>query len=153
MKVKPKTVAGVNIKYRLFPETRRPAFADTLRFPSDVTALAAVNVSDLHGKYTELYAFANQELCRINVEILALQTKQSQRKNAMFRHRPGMNGQERWRRDAIIDCDPEMERLESALAKKKQEREYTSMYLQNFDRYLTALSRELSRKMHEQGLK
>ena len=38
------------------------------------------------------------------------------------------------------------------LVRKRQEKEITQMYLTSFERYLTALSRELSRKSAEQSM-
>ena len=157
MKVLPRKkveeVVGFNAQMpSLFRRIHRPTFADTLRFPEDVTQLSAANVSDLHGKYTQLFAFANQELSLVNVRILELQTAESLRINAVFRDNPSLNQQERWRRDAVLDTDIEMEKIHRQLAMAKAEREMTQMYIGNFDRYLVALSRELSRKSHEQDL-
>lgn len=135
----------------MFPAIKRPTFADTLRWPKDITALSASNVSELLGKYTALYAYANQELAYINVAILELQTRESIVINAILRQNVSLNAQERWRRDASIDTYREVERVRRTITKKKSDREYTQMFIANFDRYLTALSRELSRKTSEQN--
>lgn len=132
-----------------FLEVQRPAYADTIRWPDNITLLSASNISELHGKYTQLYCFANQGLAKINMDILRLQTEDSLRRNKIFRTSPHINSQERWRRDTVIDSDPEIERITKEIADKKQEREFVQMYVNNYDRYLTALSRELSRKSHD----
>ncbi len=143
-------LSGVSIVYGNFPVIERPSFTKTLKFPEDITELGAKNISDLHGKYTLLWTFASQDLARVNVQILAVETSISFRRNAIFRNRPMINQQDRWKRDAILESDPDIENLELQLAQAKAEKEQIQMWLNNFDRYLTALSRELSRKMNDQ---
>ena len=129
-----------------FYEVPRPAFADSLKFPEDVTKLDAMNVSELHGKYTMMYAYANQELAKANVALLRLHSRVALRRNTVFRSRPTLNSQERWRRDAILDSDSDMEIIEAQITSVKMEKTWAEMFVANFERYLTALSRELSRK-------
>lgn len=151
MKIKvKKQVSGAEFVYNgPFPEFAQPSFVKTLRFPDDLTKLDGQNISELHGKYTQLYTYANQELCRINVRLIELQTKESLVQSAMIHERNGLNQIERWKRDAIIDSDPRMIAVKAEIARAKKEKEYNAMYLANFDRYLIALSRELSRKGQE----
>lgn len=151
MKLKKQAVReGVVLNYKRFPEIPRPKYADTLRFPTDITRLTAQNVSELLGKYTELAAYTSQELSRINIEVLRLQTEISSRRNFLFHRNPSMNAQERWRRDAVLDSDFGMEKFDREISNQKMRKEYTEMFLGNFEKYITALSRELSRKTHDQ---
>lgn len=156
MKIRPrvKQLSGVTFTFNhQLPEIKRPKFADTLRFPDDITQLTTQNVSELLGKYTSLYSYANQELSRINAEIIRLQSRSSLRTNQVFRTNPSMNAQERWRRDAVLSTDSKMEEIERDLGRYKMQKEFTQMYVENFDKYIAALSRELSRKTHDQSLK
>ncbi len=137
----------------LFPsDFGRPKFADTLRFPDDLTLLLPANISELHGKYTQMFVFANREATRLTVEILRAETQESMAVTRLFRRQPAINSQERWKRDAVVDSDAEIESFRAAVARYKQERELARCYADNYDRYLAALSRELSRRMHEQGV-
>ncbi len=133
----------------MFQEIQRPKWTDRLSFPDDVTRLNAANVSELLGKYSQLWAYTNQELCKINVAILRLQTAESRRRNEIFRRNPAVNSQDRWRRDAVLESDPLIEKFLHEIEVNKMRRTYTDTYLANFDRYINALSRELSRKMNE----
>ncbi len=137
----------------LFPEIQRPPFADTLSFPADLTKLESSNISELHGKYTALYAYANQELSKANVTILRLNTKISIETNRLLRERPSLNHQERWRRDAVLDGNPVIEAITAQIGQVKVLKTYAEMHVVNFEKYLAALSRELSRKSFESGLR
>jgi hypothetical protein len=153
MKIKKKEqlVSGSQVSYSLFPEIKRPKWSDSLVFPDDVTRLEASNISELHGKYTALFAYANQELTKINVEILRLQTEDSVLRNRLLRKSPALNSQERWRRDSVLDSHSDIERLEIRVAQLKMAREHATMYCQNFEKYIAALSRELSRKQVQEN--
>ena len=157
MKLSPKKpsqeVSGFNLQTdEAFKRIHRPKFSDRLKFPDDITELSPANVSDLLGKYTQMYAFANQELALVNVKLLALQTDESRRVTALFCSNPTLNQQERWRRDAVVDTDKKIQEISREVSLCKQKKEMLQMFLANYDRYLTALSRELSRKSHEQDL-
>jgi hypothetical protein len=143
------TIVGSTVSFAKYQEFKRPAFTDTLHFPNDVTQLGASNVSDLLSKYTALYAFANAEMCRANVMLLRLDTAESLRRASLLRQQPTLNAQERWRRDTILDCDQEVGRIIAQRAQAKEAREIAQTARDNFDRYISALSRELSRKSFE----
>jgi hypothetical protein len=130
----------------------RPEFADTLRFPNDLTQLAPANVSELHGKYTQLFVFANREATRLSVEIMRTETQESLAKSSMFRRFPAINSQERWKRDAVMDSDPEIENTRRQISSLRQEQETAKCFASNYTAYIAALSRELSRRMQEQGV-
>jgi hypothetical protein len=150
MKLKTQSsVVGVARTTANFPLLPRPRFADTLRFPADITELTAANVSELLGKYTQLYAYANQELALLGVRLLRVQFQRDIRRNEIFRKRPGLNGIERWRRDAVLDEDSQMEQLGAAENLIERQKVMLQMAQTNFDRYLVALSRELTRKTTE----
>ena len=53
LKHKEATITGGSYKFTL-PAFPRPVFADTLKFPQDITELETENVSDLLGKYTQM---------------------------------------------------------------------------------------------------
>lgn len=129
----------------------RPDFADTLRFPSDLTQLAPANVSELHGKYTQLFVFANREATRLSVEIMRAETQEALAVSATFRRFPAINAQERWKRDAVLDSDPEIENIRRQISVYRQEQEIAKCFAANYQAYIGALSRELSRRMQEQG--
>lgn len=131
------------------PEVFRPKFASTLVFPSDITELTAQNISDLIGKYTLLYSYANQELSKLNVLILQSERREEIRVNDLFRTRPSLNQIEKWRRDSVLAEDTEIEEIRTNINRLQIQKEFTQMYLSNFDRYVNALSRELTRKTHE----
>lgn len=130
-------------QYQAFP---RPAFADSIRFPNDLTQLTAANLSDLLGKYTRLYAFANAEACKCNVSLLRIDTQESLRRATLLRERPFLNNQEKWRRDSVLDCDPAIMRYQSERLLAKQNRLFAETARDNFEKYIAALSRALTQK-------
>jgi hypothetical protein len=132
-----------------FNEIKRPKVADTLMFPSDITELTSANVSDLHAQYTELYTYANQELAKANVAIIQLQTEEAFLRNKIFIESPRINQLERWRRDSLVEADPRLEAIHKSLVKFRVEKEFAQMAVTNYDKYINALSRELSRKAAE----
>jgi hypothetical protein len=78
-----------------------------------------------------------------------LQTRENLRKTEIFQENPHINSQERWRRDAVIDCDEQMQEIQKEIDLYKMRKEYAQMFVTNFEKYLFALSRELSRKTHQ----
>lgn len=145
-------LGGTLITYEEMPKVQRPKFVDTLRFPEDITELSAANCSELLGKYTLLWTFVNQDMARLKVRLLRLQHQEGVRVSEMFRHRPQLNQIEKWKRDSVISEDTQVESLRRQTSAINVELEYSGMYLANYDRYILALSRELTRKTHEQGL-
>ena len=148
--VAPRTskIVGLNIRTD-FPFQNRPKFTDSLRFPDDLTSLDAANISELLGKYTKLYVYANQNACAINVALLRLDTRESLLRNSLFRNRPSLNNLDRWRRDAVISEDSQMERIVIERNSLLEKKELIQNFLTTYDRYVVALSRELSRKTSE----
>ena len=146
---KPKQATVSYSVYSHLPEIQRPSFANTLVFPENLTELETANISDLHGKYSLLYAFVNQDLARINVRILRLKTNESVLVNSISRSNRSLISVEKWKREIILNQDPDMENIHKYIAKLEQEKVYAEMYLSNYERYLNALSRELTRKTAE----
>ena len=131
-----------------FPEIHRPEFTDQLRWPDDLTVLPAKSISDLLGKFTALQVYANQEHARIQSLLVEAQTEIQLRETEVFRANPAMNHQERWKRDAVVSSDPVIMELTRRIGRLKAEREYASGFALNYERYVNALSRELSRQCH-----
>jgi hypothetical protein len=75
MKVKQKKPApeilGSTVAIDL-PAFQRPKYADSVKWPDDITQLTAQNVSELLGKYTGLLCFAQSELAKYQQEILGI---------------------------------------------------------------------------------
>jgi hypothetical protein len=147
--VKKKQFSGIEFSTK-FVEFGRPAYTEKLRFPDNITELPAQNVSELLGKYTQLYVFANAETCKCSVRILRLQTALSLKKAALLRDDPHLNTLEKWRRDTVLDCDEEIMNMEAAIGSLKSEQQVAETARDNFDRYISALSRELTRKTNEE---
>jgi hypothetical protein len=150
MKIKSQSLVG-SIKLFSYPILLRPKFLDSLKFPEEITELTSQNVSDLIGKYSQAYAYVNQARCQLVIAILKAEAELSEVQSQIFKGRPSINFQERWRRDAIVETDQRIAEIRVQAYKLRQQKEYTEMWLQNLDRYLTALSRELTRKMQDQS--
>ncbi len=133
-----------------FRKIERPEFIESLVFPAEtLTALDAEQVSDLHAKYTMLYAYANQSLADANVSILSLQNRKTERENTIFREQPRINSIEKWKRDAKLKEDEQVEYFNRSLTIHHVKRIQLEMMIANFERFIAALSRELSRKNYE----
>ncbi len=137
-----------------FRKIDRPKFIDSLVFPADtLTSLDSEQVSDLHAKYTLLYAFANQGLADANVSILKLQNQRNNRENELYRENPRLNNIEKWKRDARIREDTQIESFHFRLCYQHQVRITLEMLITNYEKFINALSRELSRKNFEKNPK
>lgn len=150
---KSQPVGGEIFGSKSLPQFGRPAFADTLRFPADITSLDARNISELLGKYTAMYSFVNEQQGKISGKLLNLQTVESLLRNKMLRDAPSLNNLERWRRDTVLDADPAIETLFEQQQILKGQRDHAGVFLGNYERCITALSRELSRKMQDSGMR
>jgi hypothetical protein len=124
----------------------RPKFVDHIRFPDDIYQLTPQNVSELHGKYTKIYTFCNQALASAAIRITHYEAEIYKAKQKVHLEKPSLISLERWRIDHITSSDPEVVRLSSLLLKNKMKKDYLTGIVENFDRYLIALSRELSRR-------
>ena len=137
------------ISYARFPRVSRPSFVEKISFPEDITELEPANISDLLGKYTLLQSYVSQDLARINVRILHLEGSKARRINEMFRVQMNLNSQERWRRDAIVEDDEQVEEINRQFLRYRTEKTYAEMYVGIYEKYISALSRELTRKLSE----
>jgi hypothetical protein len=128
------------------PGILRPEFADALRFPNDITRLAAQNVSELLGKYTALQAFALHEQALVNIKELDLDQQEALLKATIIGERPNVQHLERWRRDDTVSTDPRWLAIQSKLKLVRQQKLAIGAFVTIYERYGMALSRELSRK-------
>ena len=129
------------------PAFKRPAFADSLKFPDDLTELTSQNVSELLGKYTDLQAYVNSQRTSYIVECLRLQTLMERLETEAFIEQPQIAHLQRWRRDQKINSDSRMRDLKAKYYWYSQLREVAQLYFDNYQAYIQALSRELSRKL------
>lgn len=139
-------VVGGTIMVNL-PGFPRPKFADSLKFPNDVTQLTGQNVSELLGKYTQLLTYVSEQHTFATVSVLDLETRIVSLANRIVVEDPKLSHIEKWRRDQIVDSDPRIFNLRVKLLEAKKHKEVAYMYISNYDRYISALSRELSRKL------
>ncbi len=152
LKHKSKPAPATDVRYGRMPTVARPKFTDSLKFPEDITELGSANCSELLGKYTLLWSYVNQDVSNLKVRQLKLQQREQLRLNQIFRENPAVNRLEKWRKDSVIAEDTYIEAIRSAMLTTNMQLETMNMYLANFDRYINALSRELTRKTHETSL-
>lgn len=134
---------------KFFPLPQRPAYADKLKFPADITELTSANISELMGKYTEMYSYAAAEAAKAEVQLLLAETEERKTETRILNSRPNIVHLEKWRKDLVVDSDKTMLKLHEQVKKAQVRLRYAKMYLEIFDRYLNALSRELTRKTND----
>lgn len=139
-------VTGASILFQNYQEFVRPSFTDRLRFPDDLTSLQLENISELIGKFTQLLAFANAEACRFKVDLMHVESAETLRRRELMLTQPAMNSLERWRRDSTLDLDMQVMELERRKISLRTQLLAAETARDNFDRYVWALSRELSRR-------
>lgn len=128
------------------PQIVRPAYSATIRFPADVTQLDAQNVSELLGKYSELSAYAVAKKAEYDVEDLRLCHMEDVETARLMTERPGLNNQERWKRDSVVSSYPSIQRIRVLKLSAQQGRRTAEAYCLGYEKLAAALSRELSRK-------
>jgi hypothetical protein len=138
-------VVGTTIAIDL-PVFERPKFADKIKWPDDITQLTAQNVSELLGKYTALLCYAEAQLAKYQQEILMLENKASQLAIFIYKEEPSIRTLEKNKREMKIATDDGMIKIKSRLSTLRSCEVATSMFVKNYERFVTALSRELSRK-------
>lgn len=152
-KQKPSSTAGTELFSNLrLPRVRRPKFADVVVFPEDITELTSQNISELLGKYTALFSYVQQELAITNRQLLALDTADKQRRNEMMRKRPGLSHIEKNKREAVFDSDEKIQEYYQRRQMNHQNRIAGEAFLAIYEKYIWALSRELTRKGTEENL-
>jgi hypothetical protein len=125
---------------------KRPAFADSIVFPKDVTRLDSANVSDLHAKYAELFVFVNQAVAKYAFLANSAEADIAKAKQKIYADRPALVQIEKWRFDHIVNTDPAVAKLASLAMRYRAKRDYLSAIAANYEKYIAALSRELSRR-------
>lgn len=150
MKVKPvkkskPEITGITVAVDL-PVFNRPKYADSVKWPDDITQLAAQNVSELLGKYTGLLCYAQSELANYQQQILGIEYQINRLEVTIYTEEPQVVNLAKNIRDLKFDSDEGMTILKAHLIRLKRCEVVTSMHVQNYERKITALSRELSRK-------
>lgn len=137
----------VNDLLQSLPEFKLPSYSETLHFPASVLDLETGNVSDLIGKFTMMLAHVNAEHAKANVAMLRAQGQESARKRQLVQQYA--DKAEKWRRDAAVEIDPKLVALKEELIEKQAVREILASYVFNYDKIISALSRELTRRTHQ----
>lgn len=132
--------------YVNLPSFERPKWADNLRFPDDITQLNAQNVSELIGKYTALLCYVQEQYSRLCVKLVSVESQAQQLESRIYLDTPQIAHLERWRRDQKINADSRMLGLKIRETEVRKHKEVTWSFVQNYERCISALSRELTRK-------
>lgn len=132
----------------LFQPIERPEYTDSIKFPDDVTRLTPADVSKLHARYTALYAYAVAELAKVDVAFLRCRSTCSVQKNNVTRtgHTYGKN---KHQIDVQVRLDKRLEDLELLAHEAEAKKIILTGYVEVFDKYIAALSREMSRRSAE----
>ena len=151
-KVKPPQTAGVTLHSPLFTAIQRPDFADTLKFPSNISTLSPANVSELHGKYTLLYSYANQEWSRNQRQHLIEKTEEERLFLVVaLNDEDYKKARDAKTKEVHLQKYENFRKVKERLRQLHIERITIEMWLKNFEMYIASLSRELSRKVHDEG--
>lgn len=115
-------------------------------FPNDLTALAPANVSELLGKYTQLYAYALQ--CQADYAIAELKLKQEEAfaESRILSKEPNALHLEKWRKEAKLSTYPELQQFHSRWVVVSSGKKAAETFATIYQSYVSALSRELSRR-------
>ena len=98
------------------------------------------------GKYTGLLAYAHQDLSELNRESLRLDAMERERRFAMMQENPRLNTLEKHKREAFYEADRTMRRVFNQRTYVNMSKEHTMMFMANYERYIAALSRDLTRR-------
>lgn len=128
------------------PKAHRPKFADTLRFPADLTALQTENVAELHSMMALMYAYANGRRAEASAEVIRLEAALRLLNAGMFTECPGMAQLQKYQQAIKTESDPRWQRLTVALTKVRQQQEVYTAHMSNYDRFMFVLNRELTRR-------
>lgn len=145
MKVKTKTRRVLEIGG--IPEFIRPAYADTLHFPADMSQLTAQNLSELMGKYAGLLAFVEQEATTWEIQSIRLAQSMEAFEGQHIRENPKLMFLERWRIDASVKRDPAMSDMRKRMSHIRVLKERALSLVRTYERLINVLSRELSRRI------
>jgi hypothetical protein len=128
------------------PPFLRPKFADKVEWPDDITRLESRNVSELLGKYTALLCYAGSQLAKSQVDLMKVEYQMSALETKIYIEEPTIARLEKNKRELKLSSDDGMIILESRRSILKRFIRLQEVYVQNYERKITALSRELSRK-------
>jgi len=145
----PAVVEIIEAYDKQFGKLTRPAFADKLVFPDDITAIDSSNVSELLGKYTQLAVFALNALSQISMAITLTESHFLRARNQLLKDKPTLLGTEKWRFDKVVENDDAFLALEQKMTEFKMKKEYLTGLTGTFEKFIYALSRELSRRGFE----
>lgn len=132
----------------IFPPIERPAYTDSLKFPDDLTAISLQEVSRLHGRYIGLYAYVVSECSKVNQEVLRIESEMFVRRNNVTR--TGLTyGKNKYKIDVEVRADMTLQELQLKRNKAQERKEIIEKFLEIYDRYAQALSREMTRRTTE----
>lgn len=114
--------------------------------PDDITQLEAANLTELIGKFTQLQAYVNAELAECEAEIIRLRAKMREEKVTFFVTKPGLNNQEKWKRDAVLEAEEGVRKVQRGIEQHEADAKIIRCYVENYERYISALSRDLTRR-------
>ena len=129
------------------PEFVRPAFTDSLRFPDDITKLAAANVAELMGKYAALQAFVEQEATSWLIREMSLEQELDDARSAVLQDNHKLHFMEKWKMAQRVDADPSVRKIRQRLTLVRSLKERAQSLVRSYERLGQVLSRELSRRL------
>lgn len=125
----------------------RPKYASDLEFPDDITKITASEVSKLHARYIGLQTYALAERAKIDVKILEIESERNrlttQKRSQLFTS----GNHKQWEQKAIIDSA--VDKFEEKLLPLRQTQILIQSRIDIFEKYIIALSRDLTRRQHE----
>lgn len=124
----------------------RPAFADSLRFPDSLADLPPAAISDLIGKYTVLMVYAQQDLAEISRDLIRIDYEERNALAEMLVQRPQLNTIPKHQRDGVIETSPSIRFIRKRQTEALLRKEHTVMFVNRFQSFVNALSRDLSRR-------
>jgi len=96
-----------------------------------------------------LSVFAKEGLSDCRIEELVLFEKTKQMQSVIFRENPSLNSLNKHQIDRKFDEDNRIEGIRKKLSYQKQMSIFLDTRVESYDKYITALSRELSRRNNE----
>lgn len=135
----------------LFPAIDRPTYTDELKFPENLPALSSRDLGLFHGRFVGLHAYASSELAKVSVDLLRLESEIAMSRHSHFL-RLVARGEPRWKIDNVVESMISIQDLRRNQIVLQQKKETIFAYALNFERYASALSREMSRRSSEMRL-
>lgn len=129
------------------PEFQRPAFADTLRFPTDLTKLGAQNLSELMGRYAALLAFVEQEATTWEIQEIKTEQTLENTQTKLMVESPRLALLEKWRLDLRLRQEDSVKDLNRRLTVIRTLKVRARSLVKTYEQLIGILSRELSRRL------